>query len=62
MLTESEADSVKLFRQTMGALKTTLMVRRADIRHVDDLLARAVRLRNFLAHEYFRQRQRHWTY
>jgi hypothetical protein len=55
-LTESEADSVKLFRQTMGALKTTLMVRRADIRHLDDLLVRSVQLRNFLAHEYFRQR------
>ena len=55
-LTDSEADSIKLFRQTMGALKKTLMVRRADISHLDDLLVRAVRLRNFLAHEYFRQR------
>ena len=55
-LVDSEADSVKLFRQTMGALKKTLMVRQADISHLDDLLVRTVRLRNFLAHDYFRQR------
>jgi hypothetical protein len=53
---ESEADSAMLFRQTMGSLKMTLLVRRSDIAHLQDLLDRAVELRNFLAHRYFRQR------
>jgi hypothetical protein len=53
---ETEAANVKLFRQTMGSVKKTLLSRRPDIAHLDDLLIRAVRLRNFLAHEYFRER------
>ena len=53
---ESEADNAALFRQTMGSMKKALLSRRPDIDHLDDLLIRAIRLRNFLAHEYFRQR------
>jgi hypothetical protein len=53
---ETEAANAELFRQTLGAVKKILLSRRPDIGHLDDLLIRAVRLRNFLAHEYFRQR------
>ena len=53
---ESETDSAKLFRQTMGTLTKTLLLRRSDIAHLQDLLDRAVELRNFFAHQYFRQR------
>jgi hypothetical protein len=53
---ETEAANAELFRQTMGSVKKILLSRRPDIGHLDDLLIRAVRLRNFLAHKYFRQR------
>ena len=53
---ETEAAFAELARQTMGTLKKTLLLRRADVTHLEELLIRAVRLRNFLAHEYFRQR------
>jgi hypothetical protein len=53
---QTEAANAKLFRQTMGSVKQILLSRRPDIEHLDDLLIRAVRLRNFLAHEYFRER------
>lgn len=53
---ETEAENAVLFRQTMGSIKKALLSRRPDIEHLDELLVRAVRLRNFLAHEYFRQR------
>jgi len=53
---ETEADKAVLFKQTMGTIKKALLSRRPDIEHLDELLIRAVRLRNFLAHEYFRQR------
>lgn len=55
-MADFDDDNVKLFRQTMGQLKRILRDRRSDIDHLEDLLVRAVRLRNFLAHEYFRQR------
>jgi hypothetical protein len=55
---QSEAANATLFRQTMGAVKTRLMQRLPPylVEELDDLLIRAVRLRNFLAHDYFRQR------
>ena len=53
---ETETDNAELFRQTLGSVRTILVSRRPDIGHLDDLLIRAVRLRNFLAHQYFRQR------
>jgi hypothetical protein len=53
---ETEAANTELFRQTLGSVKKILLSRRPDIGHLDELLLRAVRLRNFLAHEYFRQR------
>ena len=53
---ETETANGELFRQTLGSVKKILLSRRPDIGHLDDLLLRAVRLRNFLAHEYFRQR------
>jgi hypothetical protein len=55
-MADFDEDNMKLFRQTMGQLKRILMDRRSDIDHLEDLLVRAVQLRNFLAHEYFRQR------
>jgi hypothetical protein len=51
-----DAASDELIRQTMGTLRKTLLQRRSDIDHVGDLLIRAVRMRNFLAHHYFRAR------
>jgi hypothetical protein len=53
---EAEAAETELIQQTMGQLKRALMRLRSDIDDAADLLIRAVRLRNFLAHEYFRQR------
>src|SRR5215469_8330949 len=50
---ETEADNSELFRQTQGSVRKILMSRRPDIGHLDDLLIRAVHLRNFLAHQYF---------
>ncbi len=53
---ETETANAELFRQTMGSVKKILLSRRPDIEYLDGLLIRAVRLRNFLAHKYFRQR------
>jgi hypothetical protein len=53
---EAEADSVELFKMTMGKLRQALISRRPDVANLEEMLARAVRLRNFLAHEYFRER------
>ena len=55
---ELEAANVRLFNQTMGAIKNRLMERLplAEELEIEESLIRAVRLRNFLAHEYFRQR------
>jgi hypothetical protein len=53
---ESEADSAELFKLTMGKVKQALMSRRPDVANLEEILARAVRLRNFLAHRYFRER------
>lgn len=40
----------------MGARRLELLARRPDLAHMEDLLTRALRLRNFLAHNYFRER------
>jgi hypothetical protein len=56
VLEETETANAELLRQTLGSVRKILLSRRPDIGHLDDLLLRAVRLRNFLAHEYFRQR------
>jgi hypothetical protein len=53
---ETVTDNAELFRQTLGSVRRILVSRRPDIGHLDDLLIKAVRLRNFLAHQYFRQR------
>jgi hypothetical protein len=53
---ETDAANIDLFRKTMGSVKKILLSRRPDVGHLDNLLIQAVRLRNFLAHEYFRQR------
>jgi hypothetical protein len=53
---ETEAADVELFRKTMGTLKKELLSRRIDLGHLEDELIRAVTLRNFLAHRYFRER------
>ncbi len=50
---DAEADMLALFRQTMGAQRVALLNRRPDLVHMEDLLTRAVKLRNFLAHSYF---------
>jgi hypothetical protein len=53
---ESEADSAELFKMTMGKLSQALVSRRSDVDRLQEELTRAVRLRNFLAHRYFRER------
>jgi hypothetical protein len=56
VLEETETANTELLRQTMGSVRKILMSRRPDVEHLDDLLIRAVRLRNFLVHQYFRER------
>jgi hypothetical protein len=58
LATQEQADvnAVTLFAKTMGALRMALLKRRLDLGHLDDELMRAVKLRNFLAHGYFRER------
>jgi hypothetical protein len=51
---QAHAASDILFSKTMGTLKATLLRRRVDLGHLDDELTRAVKLRNFLAHSYYR--------
>jgi len=53
---ETETVTEALFEQTMGSLKRLLMERRIDLAHIEGDLIRAVSLRNFLAHRYFRER------
>jgi hypothetical protein len=55
---ESEAANARLFRQTFGAVSNRLVRRLPMVGYlkVDEKLNRAVRLRNFLTHEYFHQR------
>jgi hypothetical protein len=55
---ESEVANARLFRQTLGAVSNRLVKRLPIVGYLklDELLIRAVHLRNFLAHEYFRQR------
>jgi hypothetical protein len=45
-----------LFRETFGSLRNRLVEKRQDINHLEDKLKRALALRNFLAHHYFRER------
>lgn len=53
---DTEAANVDLLRKTMGSVKEAHLERRPDIEHLDRHLVRAIRLRNFLAHEYFCER------
>jgi hypothetical protein len=53
---ETQTANAKMFAKTMGALKQVLMSCRIDLAHLEDDLVRAVSLRNFLAHSYFRER------
>jgi hypothetical protein len=53
---DMEADYIALFECTMGQLNTTLRSRRPDYSDVEDGLRRALALRSFLAHRYFRER------
>jgi hypothetical protein len=46
----------ELLRKTLGALQKALIVERVDLTHLEEDLVRAVALRNFLAHNYFRER------
>lgn len=40
----------------MGAQRLRLLARRPDLARMEELLTRALQLRNFLAHNYFRVR------
>jgi hypothetical protein len=53
---DTDADYESLFRLTMGQLNRTLKSRRPDYSQIEDDLGRALALRNFLAHHYFRER------
>src|ERR1700761_7090924 len=53
---ETQTANVEMFRKTMGSLKRELLSRRVDLAPLEDELIRAVTLRNFLAHSYFRER------
>jgi hypothetical protein len=53
---ETQTANVKMFSETMGVLKQVLISRRIDLANLEDDLVRAVGLRNFLAHSYFRER------
>jgi hypothetical protein len=57
----AEAADADLLKRTMGKLRDALVSRRPDVAHLEGMLARAVRLRNFLAHEYFRERSGAFT-
>jgi hypothetical protein len=51
----------EMFKKTMGTLKTVLLSRRIDLSHLQNDLIKAVDLRNFLAHKYFRERAAAFT-
>lgn len=53
---EFDIANVEMFKKTMGTLKKVLMAHRIDLGYLEDELVKAVRLRNFLAHNYFRER------
>jgi hypothetical protein len=53
---EFDTANIEMFRKTMGELKRVLMTRRIDLNQLEDELVKTVRLRNFLAHSYFRER------
>lgn len=53
---ETEAAVVGLLGKTLGQLNQKLADSKMDLTHLDDYLRRALRLRNFLAHNYFRER------
>jgi hypothetical protein len=53
---ETQSANVEMFLKTMGSLKKVLMSRRVDLGHLESDLIKAVSLRNFLAHNYFRER------
>jgi hypothetical protein len=53
---EMETANVEMFSKTMGTVKNHLMKRRVDLGHLEEDLVKAVTLRNFLAHAYFRER------
>lgn len=49
-------DHAAMLSRTMGQARTELLRRRPDLTEFEDKLGRAVTLRNFLAHGYFRER------
>ena len=53
---EAEAVVVRLLGSTLGELNQKLVDEKTDLTHLEDDLRRARRLRNFLAHNYFRER------
>jgi hypothetical protein len=53
---ETEAAVVGLLGATFGELNQKLADSKSDLTHLEDDLRRALRLRNFLAHNYFRER------
>ena len=53
---ETEAVVVRLLGATLGQLNQGLADSEIDLTHLHDDLRRALRLRNFLAHNYFRER------
>lgn len=54
--TSLDEDFAVMFRKTMGQARNELLRRRPDLAAFEDKLRQAVKLRNFLAHGYFRQR------
>jgi hypothetical protein len=53
---EVEIDYAGMFSKTMGQARNELLRRCPDLVEFEDKLRRAVKLRNFLAHSYFRHR------
>lgn len=53
---QMETANAVLFKKTLGRLKRELLGHRIDLSHLESDLIRAVELRNFLAHSYFRER------
>jgi hypothetical protein len=53
---EFAVDHAAMLRKTMGHARDELLKRRPDLTEFEDKLRRAVKLRNFLAHGYFRER------
>jgi hypothetical protein len=58
---EFATDHAAMLRRTMGQARTELLRRRPDLTGFEDKLRRAVTLRNFLAHNYFRERTTAFT-